>query len=165
MARLSRVLAQHVDIETGEVASKKQMTREEFVMLYVGTLTKMLTTITIPSDVLIGLLRYMDKEQIIALTTSRKKKLAEALGVTIGHISDVLSRLCKANVFRRVDRGEYYVNPYCFSKVSWTELGYLRMQFDRQVVDSDGNVTKHSIKIESKGNEPVKISESQNENI
>lgn len=136
MAKLVRdVTIEHVNRETGEVRST---TREQviqlpneppFVKLYLDDIAKLFDLPARTSDTIHALLRQMNFDSIITLTAPAKRRIAEQLGTSVSTIENQLSKLVSADILRRIDRGEYMLNPSLFARGAWTDVRKLRDKY------------------------------------
>lgn len=129
---MSTVVQQHridtINNETGEVTSSstsrafKTVAEPNYIKLYIQDISY-LNNLPVGTDRLIyALLPYVNYNQEIYVNSHNKKKIAEELGVTVGHIGNRISKLAKLEVLIRVDRGVYELNTYLFGKGSWKDI-------------------------------------------
>ena len=68
----------------------------------------------------------MDYENIVTLTSRSKKEIAERVGIKIQTFDNYLRKLVDAEVFKRIGRGEYKVNPNLFARGDWGNISRQR---------------------------------------
>lgn len=129
---MSTLVQQHtthtVNNETGEVTettrsrSFKAESEPNYVKLYIQDISY-LNNLPVGTDKIIyALLPYVNYEQEIYINSHNKKIIANELGVSVGHVSNRISKLAKLEVLIRVDRGVYELNTYLFGKGSWKDI-------------------------------------------
>ena len=131
-----RVFADH---ETGEVRSEERTTvtrlpqEPAYVKLYIEDLGRILDLPTGPRDILYSLLRKLDYDGLISLTSGGRKRIAEAHGIKEQSVSNYLTMLVKKEVLKIVARGEYELNPHLFAKGDWDSIYRRRGNFKMTV--------------------------------
>ncbi|BAY50703.1 hypothetical protein SAMD00079811_83340 (plasmid) [Scytonema sp. HK-05] len=93
-----------------------------FIKMYVDDLTAVLKLPAGSKDLLHQLLLKMDYENVIILTSRRKKEIAERVGIKIQTFDNYLRKIVDAEIFVRIDRGEYKVNPKLFARGDWNSI-------------------------------------------
>lgn len=68
----------------------------------------------------------MDYENMITLTSRSKKEIAERVGIKMQTFDNYLRKLVDAEIFKRIGRGEYKVNPNLFARGDWTDISRQR---------------------------------------
>ncbi len=132
-------LEEEIDRETGEIKRTKHEVQFDaepaFIKLYLdclGMFTRSSALDKNLNDMLIATLKYMtyaDKEQIIYLNSTIKKRIAESTGKSIARYNQALTLWVKEGILRRIDRGAYQVNPWVFGKGDWRDIEQLRATF------------------------------------
>lgn len=97
-----------------------------FIKLYIEDLTAILKLPNGTKDLLHSLLMKMDYENIVTLTSRSKKEIAERVGIKIQTFDNYLRKLVDAEVFKRIGRGEYKVNPNLFARGDWGNISRQR---------------------------------------
>ena len=97
-----------------------------FIKLYIEDLTAILKLPNGTKDLLYSLLMKMDYENIVTLTSRSKKEIAERVGIKIQTFDNYLRKLVDAEVFKRIGRGEYKVNPNLFARGDWGNISRQR---------------------------------------
>jgi Firmicute plasmid replication protein (RepL) len=97
-----------------------------FIKLYVEDLTAIFKLPDGTKDLLYSLLMKMDYENMITLTSRSKKEIAERVGIKIQTFDNYLRKLVDAEIFKRIGRGEYKVNPNLFARGDWTDISRQR---------------------------------------
>ena len=131
---------EEVDRETGEVTRSKQTVQfsiePSYVKLYLdclGAFTKNVGLNESLNELLIETLRYMsyaDEEQTIYLNSAIKSKICAKTGKTMARYNQAVTKWVKSGILKRVNRGEYQVNPFIFGKGDWRDIEHLRATFD-----------------------------------
>jgi predicted transcriptional regulator len=117
--RVNRI-KEHYDLNgeliNAEITSFQINTREPFTMinnLRVATLLelsgsefKMLTVLAI----------LMNKKNVCSLNNTRRLAIAKKLNVNVNQLHYPLNSLCDKGFIFREKKGEYFINPYYFSK-------------------------------------------------
>ena len=118
--------------ENGMVKQKQQTNLVQFpneppfIKLYIEDLTAILKLPNGTKDLLYSLLMKMDYENIVTLTSRSKKEIAERVGIKIQTFDNYLRKLVDAEVFKRIGRGEYKVNPNLFARGDWGNISRQR---------------------------------------
>ena len=97
-----------------------------FIKLSIEVLTAILKLPNGTKDLLYSLLMKMDYENIVTLTSRSKKEIAERVGIKIQTFDNYLRKLVDAEVFKRIGRGEYKVNPNLFARGDWGNISRQR---------------------------------------
>lgn len=63
---------------------------------------------------------------MITLTSRSKKEIAERVGIKTQTFDNYLRKLVDAEIFKRIGRGEYQVNPTLFARGDWTDISRQR---------------------------------------
>ncbi len=131
-----RVFADH---DTGEVRSEERTTitrlpqEPAYVKLYIEDLGRILDLPTGPRDVLYSLLRKVDYDGMISMTSGGRKRIAETHKIKEQSVSNYLTMLVKKEVLKIVARGEYELNPHLFAKGDWDSIYRRRGEFKMTV--------------------------------
>lgn len=96
-------------------------TEQAFYKIYVTDIANILELTGAGTKLLHVILQKMDWENIITLTSRYKLELSEKTGIKTNHINNLLVDFVKKNLFKRLSRSEYLVNPHYFSKGDWSE--------------------------------------------
>lgn len=131
-----RVFSDH---DTGVVRSEERTTitrlpqEPAYVKLYIEDLGRILDLPNGPRDILYSLLRKLDYDGLISLTSGGRKRIAEAHGIKEQSVSNYLTMLVKKEVLKNVARGEYELNPHLFAKGDWDSIYRRRGNFKMTV--------------------------------
>lgn len=68
-----------------------------------------------------------DGEVVLPLVI--KKRIAENSGIKVQSISDILTKLIKKGILKRIDKTLYLLNPDLFAKGKWREIREQRKAF------------------------------------
>mgnify|MGYP001110011679 CR=1 FL=1 len=136
MRKLIRdTVTEKVDHTTGEIC---ETTREQiiqipneppFVKLYIEDLRCLHRLPPKSSALLYELVKRVDYEGMVGLTTMIKKTIAETLSTSVASIDNQLSKLIMTNIILRIGRGTYMLNPSLFAKGQWKDVRKLRDKF------------------------------------
>ncbi len=114
--------------ETGEVKSTvrntqtRHQTESPYVKLYIQDIAY-LNNLPVGTDKIIyALLSYVNYNQEIYVNSHNKKAIAKELGVSVGHVSNRISKLSQLEVLIRIDRGVYELNTYLFGRGAWKDI-------------------------------------------
>ena len=87
-------------------------------------------------DVLTFMAHAMDYENVVVLSSGRRKIWAKELGVSISTINNAVSWLLKNGFIVSKVTGEYIVDPKMFAKGEWKDIIERRESFDAEFVVS-----------------------------
>lgn len=118
---------ENIETTTERVISLPQ--EPPFVKLYLDDIAKLYNLPRRTSDTIHALLRQMNFDSIITLTAPAKRRIAEQLNTSVSTLENQLGKLVKADVLRRMDRGEYMLNPNLFARGRWTDVRRLRDKY------------------------------------
>lgn len=136
-----------IDGATGEVQqiSKTQQYQVEaeppFVKLYINDIIRLKDLPPATSSVLHSILGYMTYNNEIVLVAIIKRRMCEALGITMNTLNKSIDNLHKCGILIRVEPGLYVVDPELFGKGSWKDIKNIRLQID-YTTDSKGRNVK-----------------------
>lgn len=134
-----------------------------FIKLYLDSLLYLKDLPKAHTTTLMEFLKRMtyagDEEgQVIYTNSTMKKTIATAIGVTVPHIDNVLSDLTKGEIFYRIGRGTYRVNPNFFGKGEWQDISRLRLEitFDANGKTIMGEVQrKKKVEVQCEGQQSL----------
>ena len=107
------------EVEDQKLFMGKQV-EPSFVKLYLDDIDILCGISKSTCEVLFEFLNYMNYEGEITINSLVKKKVCAKLQIkNIGSINNHLTTLVKKNIFKRIDRGVYFANPYVFAKGDW----------------------------------------------
>jgi predicted transcriptional regulator len=90
----------------------------------------------------------MDFDNVILLNSRRKKEIAQAVKIKIQTFDNYLQRFIETDIFRRIGRGEYRVNPNLFAKGEWEKVLKRRDEWEltvRYKRDGTKSITARSV--------------------
>lgn len=126
-----KILREHVltevNSDTGEITKESKLqafnipTEPDFVKVYLQDVAYV-NNVPGTSPLIFELLKFMTYDGIIVLNASIKRLISEKIDIQVAHIDNQLSKLTKAGVFIRRDRGLYEANPYIFGKGLWKDI-------------------------------------------
>jgi hypothetical protein len=153
------------NVEKKEITSYKKETKEDdFVKMYVNELAMLRGIQAKEKDVLNELLRRMGYDNKVALPVGVKEDICNDLNIKRRHKVDqktgevdfsnldekgdpkpsvnalnvMLTRLCTAEVIKKVGKGVYEVNPKLFGKGTWSGVKTIRQ---KTIWDKEGKKT------------------------
>ena len=148
--------------ENGMVKQKQQTNvvqfpnEPPFIKLYIEDLTAILKLPNGTKDLLYSLLMKMDYENIVTLTSRSKKEIASRVGIKIQTFDNYLRKLVDAEVFKRIGRGEYKVNPNLFAREDWGNISRQRDEWMLKITYTSNGTRKiegKTIKADSRDGE------------
>lgn len=162
-----------VDGATGEVLSRRENrtmswgNEPPYVKMYLDTLLYLKDLPKGHNSVLMEFLKRMTfageaDGQVIFVNAAMKKLIAKNLGVSRSRIDNVLSDLTKGELFYRIDRGMYRVNPNFFGKGEWQDIAKLRLEitFDANGKTIMGEVErKKKAQTQCEGQQSIELGE------
>lgn len=115
--------------------TKRYEDEPEYIKLYLDTVLYISDLPKGYNSILLAFLNHMsyasvknnEKGQLIYVNSSMKKNIANDLGVSVARLNQALTDFVKGEIFYRVDRGTYQVNPYLFGKGDWQDIKEIRM--------------------------------------
>lgn len=125
-----------VDYDTGQVKKEttiseiKKLTEPPFVKMYIDDLSTFLNISDAPKNVLTLILRKLDYDGYIAISSRYKKEIASILGIKVQSVSNNITKLVKAGIMKNTSYGEYHINPNLFARGNWREVIEQRQSFD-----------------------------------
>ena len=136
-----------VDKETGVEVSTESATvsrlpsEPNFVKLYIDDLSSILKIPDGPKSLIWLLVRQMSYDGIIAVTPGTRRRMSEELSIKEKTLRNYLWSLCQSDVLRRIERGEYELNPSYFGKGHWSNIYARRRAWAKLeiVYDSEGH--------------------------
>ena len=142
------------DGETGEVKKHSRVltlavpAEPDYIKLYLQDVAY-LNNVTGCSDTLREVLKLMTYEGQIIINKAIKKRIAEYLKVTLGHVENQITSLVKADVLLRVDRGLYEANPHIFGKGHWKDIYLRRKRIEVKVTydENGGRQVKYNVPV------------------
>jgi hypothetical protein len=124
----------------------------DFVKMYLDDLSLLKGLTPTESNVLYELLKRMDYDNMISLSTGSKKEICHALKMynkagrgkgfavlvddktneptpSINSLNGILNKLSEKEIFHRKDKGLFQVNPYLFGKGRWADIEEIRVTY------------------------------------
>ena len=123
------------DFETGEI---KQSIEEKttyhdqepnYIKLYLQDISHILKLPKNTDKILLAFLRYMTYNNEITTSGRMKREICQQLDIKVNTLEHHITELVQKNVFTRIDRGVYGVNPFIFGRGSWREIAQIRKKF------------------------------------
>lgn len=123
--------------EHGEVLEQEFVKTQEqepnFVKIYLNTVlaTKNLSVVTSPIlHNLLELTSYADSKHMLYLTGHLKNEICLKHGIKIKRLDQIIKSFCEQELFKKLGRGTYVLNPYFFGKGHWKDIKKVRIEFD-----------------------------------
>jgi hypothetical protein len=139
-----------VDFSTGEVITEKSISQFKtesepaFVKVYINNIANKLHGIK-NTDIFLHLLRYMDYENRIIITKSRRTNICSFCSIKEPRFNQVLADIVDAKLFTRINKGEYMVDPNLFGRGRWSDILKMMDQFEEisytVTINKDGEET------------------------
>lgn len=104
-----------------------------YVKNYVTDLTAILGLPNGAKDLLQILLQHIDFNNCLIVNSRRKKEIADTVGISVQSFDNYMVKIVKADVARRIGRGEYEFNPNYFGKGDWKKLSQHRERWSMTV--------------------------------
>ena len=132
-----------VDTETGEVKQERTTTinrfgveqEPDYVKLYIADLSRIIGLSGADNNVILGLLRNMNYDNIIALNAYTRKQMCEQLHIKYDTLLHVFRKLIEKNIIKKIGSNTYKMNPFLYGRGKWEDIKQLRMTF---TYDKDG---------------------------
>jgi hypothetical protein len=125
----------------------------DFVKMYLDDLALLKGLTPTEGNVLYELLKRMDYNNEISLSTGAKKEICHALEMyskagrgkgfatlvddktneptpSTNSLNGIINRLCEKEIFFKKDKGLYQVNPFLFGKGRWADIDNIRVTVD-----------------------------------
>lgn len=117
-----------VDGSTGEVLEERRSNvvnlpaEPPYVKLYIDDLTAILQLPTTCKGLIYALIKQLNYDGLITLNASARRRIASSLGIGEPTLRNYITQLQQRGVIKRVDRGEYMMNPQYFARGSWVDV-------------------------------------------
>lgn len=131
------------EVEQCKIVSLQQ--EPPYIKMYIEDLTAILKLPSGTKDLLYLLLLKMDYENMVTLTSRSKKEIADRAGMRIQTFDNYLKKLVDADVFKRIGRGEYKVNPSLFARGEWNRISKQRDEWWTLTVTYKNNGEKEVV--------------------
>jgi len=134
----------NINYESGHILSETttQTSREPqeppFVKMYIGSVCMLRGVPKGAQDTLLAILRKLDYEGYITLSTRYRQKCCEELGIKEQTFKNNLAKLCKKGIIRNVGRNEYLADPNLFARGHWKDIVKQKAAFTMTVSFKDG---------------------------
>ena len=132
--------------ETGEITKTEVTERVRlpdeppYIKLYINDLMALTHVPKSCEDVLLALLRKLDWDGYITISTRFRKELCEYLDVKNQTLSNKIQWLVKSGLLKTVGKNEYLANPDFFAKGDWPKI-YKRRESEGFVLTIKYNST------------------------
>jgi len=99
------------------------------------------------NGILLSCLQHMtyaggEHGQVIVLNSFLKKGIADKLKVSVARVNQALTAFVKGEIFYRIGRGTFRVNPYLFGRGYWKDIEEIRTTI---VFNSEGRTVMSEI--------------------
>ncbi len=128
-----------IDYETGEIKRESSTSSHNFgkeppyIKFYINDLTTILKIPNAQRNTLDLMLKKLDYEGYIALSTRYKKEMAQKLGVSDQSLRNNISKLAKTGIIKHSSYGEYIANPNFFARGEWRNIVEQRKEFTMSI--------------------------------
>lgn len=127
MGRLEKITEQidehGVVVRTAEVIHLRPMQPEPpYLKLYMADIGRLYGLRPVEEKILLHLASSVGYDGIVAVGSRRKAFIAVAVPCSRGTIDNSLSALVKAEILRRVGRGEFELDPRLFARGDWRDI-------------------------------------------
>lgn len=127
--------------------STKISTEPNYVKVYLDDILTITGLSNSHGGVLFALIKEMNYKNLIHISGSMRKEIAEELGIAPITLTKALEKFIKEGIFARKERGVYFVNPYLFGKGAWKDIKSIRLTVDyvkgKKTIKSSINFTEH----------------------
>ena len=114
--------------ETAEVVSR--LPREPaFIKLYLEDINLLMDVPTGPGNLLHILVKKVDYEGYISLTTGSRDRICEQVGIKRQTLANYLQTLVRKKILKNIGRGDYELNPHLFAKGEWKDISRRRDKY------------------------------------
>jgi len=133
-----------VDHKTGEVYSEEKVvqfpTEPAYVKLYLDDLGALLQLPGKTSALLHALVRGMDYDGCITLSTKKREIICDQVGLKRNSLCNSIAALVKSGILVKETRSDYVVNPAYFARGKWSDIVRKRRNFSMKVeYSADGS--------------------------
>lgn len=143
----------NTDVNTGEILSTQQTRIESeripqeppFIKVYLEDVCALNKVPKSQQDVLYFLLKKLDYEGYITLSTRYRATICEELQIQNQTLANKIQGLTKAGLIHCVGRNEYEVNPYFFGRGIWADIYNNRQKGDFSMIIKYKNNGKREI--------------------
>lgn len=73
---------------------------------------------------------YTEYGQTVILIKPLKERMAANMGVTLGKVNNIITKLVKMGLLTRTARATYEVSPFIIAKDGWAEAKELQLTYD-----------------------------------
>ncbi len=163
---MPKIYGSHNEVEFSEDGSIKKSKQNfsmkyesepNYVKLYLNTVLYISDLPKGYNSILLAFLDHMSYArrdnnnggQLIYINSAMKKGIASELNISVARINQALTDLVKGEVFYRVDRGTYQVNPHLFGRGDWQDIKEIRMEI---TFNAEGKTVMSEV--EKKSNKP-----------
>jgi len=116
------------DSETGEISSTQSTIKRKieaeppFVKLYIDDVCALSRVPKSQKDVLYYLIKKLDYDGYITISTRYRTLMAKELGVKPQSIANKIQELAKSGLISVEGKNEYKANPYFFGRGAWVDI-------------------------------------------
>ncbi|MCV5784107.1 replication/maintenance protein RepL [Escherichia coli] len=144
---LRQNITEVIDRETGNVTQEitditVQFPQEPaYVKIYIDNLCAVTKAPDSLKDVLFLILRKLDYDGYIALSTRYRKEICKLLGIKDGTLRNRLYSLSKMGIIASCGGNEYQANPNLFARGEWKKIIEQRREFEMRIKYSPNGET------------------------
>ena len=128
-----------IDRETGEVQKETEETdvryspEPPYVKMYIADLCAVVNAPNSLKDVLLMILRKLDYDGYIALSTRYRRQICAELNIKDGTLRNRLAALVKLGFVYSEGGNEYLANPNLFARGKWKDIVEQRSDFEMRI--------------------------------
>ncbi|EKJ5694731.1 hypothetical protein PJO24_004973 [Salmonella enterica] len=120
-----------------------------YVKIYIDDLCSIVNAPGALKDVLFLILRKLDYDGYIALSTRYRREMCSFLGIKDGTLRNRLAALVKQGIISSCGGNEYMANPNLFARGDWKSIIEQRRDFELKIrYTADGQKTITTVPIE-----------------
>lgn len=122
-----------IDFKTGEITeteciTHRQVEREpDYVKIYLKDIIRIKDLPSGMEKVLLAFIRCMGYNNVIMTYLPLKKIIAADLNISISYVNKCIDNFIKTELFIKVDRGLYLVDPELFGRGKWENIEKIRL--------------------------------------
>ena len=165
MGNVYRQETTHItDNDTGEIRRSETVesayieSEPPFVKIYIEDVCALNRVPKSQQDVLYHLIKKLDYEGYITISTRYRQQICEALDIKPQTLSNKIQALCKSGLIKVVSKNEYEANPYFFGRGSWVDIYNRRRKGDFSITIKYTSDGKKEFSTTSKSTEEMDLS-------
>ncbi|MCP3700024.1 MAG: hypothetical protein GY920_15940 [Aliivibrio sp.] len=149
-----RTVHTNVDATTGEVLQQttvetlKLPAEPPYIKMYLDDICYLNNLKKSSSDVLNMLLRKLDYDGYITISTRYRQEMLSTLNIKEQTLKNRITELLSSEIIKHSGKNEYKINPYFFGKGNWSDIFNHRQSGEFEIVikyGKKGKVVKTNI--------------------